>query len=265
VDCFSTFVKSHRHDLFARRPQGWYQISAMLRSYSVIVPVLGEETRVNALVDHIRTVGYGRRLEILIADGHPQRTTLAALERPGVLAVPAPRGRASQMNAAARHATGDVLLFLHADCALSAGAFQAIDTVLADGAHQAGAFDLGIRSRSWSLRLIARAASLRSRLTRTPYGDQAQFFCRDAFAALRGFADMPILEDVDIMRRARRAGLGIGFAKGRTLASPRRWEAEGVWKRTFLNWLIIILYLLGVAPERLAPLHRPAPRPKGDS
>jgi len=225
-------------------------------SYSVIVPVLGEEARVNALVDHIRTVGYGRGVEILVADGHPQRSTLAALDRPGVLAVPAPRGRARQMNAAARHAGGDVLVFLHADCALPGGAFEAMDRVLADGTRQAGAFDLGIRSSRWSLRLIARAASLRSRLTLAPYGDQAQFFTRAAFTALGGFADMPILEDVDIMVRARRAGLRIGFAKGRTLASPRRWEAEGVWRRTLLNWYIIILYTLGVPPERLAPLHR---------
>ena len=230
----------------------------MSRSYSVIVPVLGEEERINALVDHIRTVGYGRRVEILVADGHPQRTTLSALERPGVLAVPAPCGRARQMNAAARHAGGEVLVFLHADCALPGGAFEAMDELLADGTRQAGAFDLGIRSARWSLRLIARMASLRSRLTLTPYGDQAQFFTHAAFDALGGFTDMPILEDVDIMVRARRAGLRIGFAKGRTQASPRRWEAEGVWRRTFLNWYIILLYILGVPPERLAPLHRAA-------
>ncbi|MFP5239953.1 MAG: TIGR04283 family arsenosugar biosynthesis glycosyltransferase, partial [Acidobacteriota bacterium] len=184
----------------------------MSHAYSVIVPVLGEEARINALVDHIRTVGYGRRVEILVADGHPQRTSLSALERPGVLAVPAPRGRARQMNAAARHAGGEVLVFLHADCALPAGAFEAMDAVLDAGRCQAGAFDLGIRSPKWSLRLIARMASLRSRLTLAPYGDQAQFFTRAAFDALGGFADMPILEDVDIMRRARRAGLRIGFA-----------------------------------------------------
>lgn len=231
----------------------------MSPSFSVIVPVLGEEDLVNRVVDHIRTVGYGRRVEILVADGHPQRTTLAALDRPGVLAVPAPRGRARQMNAAARKASGDVLVFLHADSTLPAGAFEAMEAVLADGVRAAGAFDLGIRSSRLSLRLIAWVATLRSRLTRTPYGDQAVFITRQAFQALGGYADLPVLEDVDLMRRLRRAGMRIGFAKGRAVTSPRRWEAEGVWRRTFINWAIIILYILGVPPERLAPLHRAHP------
>lgn len=231
----------------------------MFPSFSVIVPVLGEEDLVNRVVDHIRTVGYGRRVEILVADGHPQRTTLAALDRPGVLAVPAPRGRARQMNAAARKASGDVLVFLHADSTLPAGAFEAMEAVLADGVRVAGAFDLGIRSSRFSLRLIAWVATLRSRLTRTPYGDQAVFITRPAFQALGGYADLPVLEDVDLMRRLRRAGMRIGFAKGRAVTSPRRWEAEGVWRRTFINWAIIILYILGVPPERLAPLHRTRP------
>jgi rSAM/selenodomain-associated transferase 2 len=225
-------------------------------TFSVIVPVLGEEELVNRQVDHIRTVGYGRQVQILIADGHPERSTLAALARPGVLAVPAPRGRARQMNAGARQASGDVLVFLHADSSLPAGAFEAMEHVLADGRRVGGAFDLGIRSRWWSLRLIARVASLRSRLSRVPYGDQAIFLTRRAFQALGGYADMPILEEVDLMRRLRRAGLRIGFAKGRSVTSPRRWEAEGVWRRTFTNWAIILLFLLGVPPERLTRLHK---------
>jgi rSAM/selenodomain-associated transferase 2 len=234
----------------------------MALTFSVIVPVLGEEDLVNRLVDHIRTVGYGRNPEIVIADGHPERSTLSALARPGVLAVPAPRGRARQMNAGARHASGDVLVFLHADSCLPAGAFEAMERVLADG-KAAGAFDLGIRSKRWSLELVARVASLRSRLTRVPYGDQAIFLTRQAFQTLQGYRDMPILEEVDLMRRLKRAGMRMGFAKGRAVTSPRRWEAEGVWRRTFINWAIIVLYLLGVPPEKLAHMHRPA-RPAGD-
>ncbi|KAF0232889.1 MAG: Glycosyl transferase family [Desulfovibrionaceae bacterium] len=237
----------------------------MSPSFSVIVPVLGEEDLVNRVVDHIRTVGYGRRVEILVADGHPQRTTLAALDRPGVLAVPAPRGRARQMNAAARKASGDVLVFLHADSTLPAGAFEAMEAVLSDPTRVGGAFDLAIRSTRFSLRLIAWVATLRSRLTRTPYGDQAVFLTRPAFQALGGYADLPVLEDVDLMRRLRRAGMRIGFAKGRAVTSPRRWETEGVWRRTFINWAIIILYILGVPPERLAPLHRTRPHTEESS
>jgi rSAM/selenodomain-associated transferase 2 len=234
----------------------------MSPSFSVIVPALGEEARINRLVDHVRTLGYGRSLEILVADGHPERTTLAALDRPGVVPVPAPLGRARQMNRAAREATGDVLVFLHADCALPPRAFEAMEAALGDGVNAAGAFDLAIRSDMPSLALIARAASIRSRLTRTPYGDQAIFITRAAFEALGGYADLPILEDVDLMRRLRRAGMRLGFAKGRATVSPRRWEAEGVWRRTFANWTIIALYLLGVTPHRLAPLFKTGPARK---
>ena len=237
----------------------------MASSFSVIVPVLGEEDLVNQLVDHIRTVGYGRNVEIIIADGHPQRTTLASLDRPGVLAVPASRGRARQMNAAARQASGDVLVFLHADSALPAGAFEAMEHVLADGSRVGGAFDLGIRSRNLSLRLIAWVASRRSRLSRIPYGDQAIFLTRQAFIALGGYHDMPILEEVDLMRRLKRAGMRIGFARGQAVTSPRRWECEGVWRRTFTNWAIIILYILGVSPERLAVMHRAPTSPEEQS
>lgn len=229
----------------------------MQHSFSVIIPVLSEEAGINALVDHLRAIGYGFNLEILIADGHPGRTTLAALDRPGVVKVPAPRGRAMQMNAAAAKSTGQVLVFLHADTTLPAGAFQSMENVLADGRLAGGAFALGIRSTWPSLALIARVATLRSRLTRVPYGDQAIFLTRQAFAALGGYQDMPILEDVDLMRRLKHAGMSIGFAHGRTLTSPRRWQADGVLARTLRNWAIILLYLLGVSPERLAAMHPP--------
>jgi len=225
-------------------------------TFSVIVPVLGEAALINRLVDHVRTVGYGRNVEIVVVDGHPAATTLAALDRPGVTALAAPTGRARQMNAGAARSTGEVLVFLHADCSLPARAFESMERVLARG-RRVGAFDLGIRSGRLSLRLIARAASLRSRLTRVPYGDQALFMERRVFEALGGYADIPILEDVDLMVRARRAGVRVGFARGRCTASPRRWEAEGVWRRTFANWSIIARYLLGASPERLARAHAP--------
>jgi len=229
----------------------------MRHSFSIIIPVLGEETGINALVDHLRALGYGWNLEILVADGHPGRTTLAALDRQGVVKVPAPRGRAMQMNAAASLATGQVLVFLHADTTLPAGAFQAMENVLADGKAVGGAFDLGIRSTRPSLTLIARVASLRSRITRVPYGDQAIFLTRRAFAALGGYQDLPILEDVDLMGRLKRAGMSIGFARGRALTSPRRWESEGVLRRTLCNWAILALHRLGVSAQRLAAMHPP--------
>lgn len=225
----------------------------------MIVPVLDEADRVNALVDHIRTVGYGRDLEILVADGHVARTTLAALDRPGVTRVASGPGRARQMNAAAKLARGDALVFLHADTKLPVGAFQAMDAVL-DRGLVGGAFDLDIASPRFPYPLIARIASLRSRLTGIPYGDQAIFLDAGVFQALNGYRDLPLLEDVDLLRRLRRAGLRIGFAQGRAVTSPRRYEAEGPWRVILKHQAIMALYLLGVSPERLAGLRRPFPR-----
>lgn len=228
----------------------------MSLSFSVVIPVLNEQASINAMVDHVRARAVGRPVEIVVADGHARATTLDALARPGVVGVAAPAGRARQMNAGARAATGDVLVFLHADCALPEGAFAGIERVLYDGTRQAGAFGLAIAAPRLSLGCIAAAATLRSKLTRVPYGDQAQFFTRRAFDMLGGFADLPMLEDVDIMERLRRYGMRIGFAPGRVTASARRWEAEGVWRRTAANRLIMLLYTLGVTPGRLAPLYR---------
>ena len=227
----------------------------MSLSFSVIIPVLDEQDLINAQIDRLRVASYGRKCEIIVADGHPEQTTLTALTRQGVITLSAPQGRARQMNAGAALASGQVLVFLHADVLLPAAAFSAMEQVLADGSRVGGAFDLGIDSRKFPLRLIARLASLRSRLTRCPYGDQAIFLTREAFASLGGYADMPILEDVDLMRRARRAGMRSGFARGRAVCSPRRWDAEGIWRRTLGNWLVIVLYLLGVPAQKLAGLH----------
>lgn len=229
----------------------------MGQTFSVIVPALGEGALIDSLVDRVRAVAHGRPVEILVVDGHPGRTTLAALTRPGVTGLHAPQGRARQMNAGARAAHGDVLVFLHADSELPDHAFEAMEAVLTDGSRVGGAFDLGIGSPSRPLALIALAATLRSRLTRIPYGDQAIFLLRKTFETLNGFADIPILEDVDLMLRLRRANFAIGFAKGRCLTSARRWGAEGIWRRTLLNQAIMLLYFLGMPPRRLSGLHKP--------
>lgn len=139
---------------------------------SVIVPALSEGARINALVDHLRVVGYGTPLEIVIVDGDPDGSTLAALDRTGVLGLTAPRGRARQQNAGAAAASGDILLFLHADTRLPAGAFADVAAALA-GRTRAGAFSLSIRSRHPWLRLVAAGANLRSRLFGLPYGDHS--------------------------------------------------------------------------------------------
>ena len=227
-------------------------------TFSVIIPVLGEENRVNALIDHVRVVGYGVNPEIVAADGAADRGTLAAIDRPGVTAVPAKRGRGGQLNAGALAARGEVFVFLHADSRLPAGAFQAMtDAVLAGAA--AGAFRLGIRSPKLRYRLIEAGAALRSALTRIPYGDQAQFVRRDVFEAVGGFPEIPIMEDVELMRRIKRAcgRSRIALLPERVSSSARRWETEGAFFCTARNQFLLLSHLLGASAESLARHYPP--------
>jgi len=225
---------------------------------SVIVPVLAEGARINALVDHLRVVGYGTSLEILVVDGDPAGSTLAALDRTGIVTLTAPRGRASQQNAGAAAASGDILAFLHADTRLPAGALTAITRALATGAH-AGAFSLSIRSRSPWLRLVAAGANLRSRLFGLPYGDQAFFFRRDLFDALGGFPELPIMEDVALMRALARTGERPVILPERVSTSARRWQAEGLLRTTARNLALLVRYLCGVPADRLAKCYPAMP------
>ena len=226
---------------------------------SVIVPVLAEADRINALVDHIRVVGYGAAVEIIVVDGDPAGSTLAALARQGVTTLVAKRGRASQGNAGAAVASGDILLFLHADTRLPVGAFQMVAAILAAKA-EAGAFRLSIRSRHPFLRLVAAGANLRSRLLRLPGGAQAQFVRRDIFLALGGFPDIPVLEDLALMRALARVGARIAILPQPVSTSARRWRTQGLWRTTWRNLVLLFLFSQGVSPKRLARFHPAWPR-----
>ena len=160
------------------------------------------------------------------------------------------------MNKGAALAQGDIFVFLHADTRLPLNAFARINSALYNASYKAGAFDLAISSDRPIFRLIARTASLRSRLTRIPYGDQTLFFRRDYFNIIGGFADIPIMEDVEIMGRIKRRGDSIVLIDQPSSTSARRWEKEGILKCTLRNWLLIYLYVSGVSPERLARWYR---------
>ena len=223
---------------------------------SVIVPVLHETGQLDALVDHLLQIAEGTPLEIIVVDGSPEGESIGAISRGGVIRLIAPAGRARQMNAGAAAARGEFLLFLHADTRLPRGAFRRIQEALSDGLSVAGAFDLRYGSDRLSIRIIARVACLRSRLTRIPYGDQAQFFRRETFEILGGYADIPLMEDVEIMRRIKERGDRISILDEAVVTSARRQETEGVVYCTLRNWGLVTLYLLGVPPQRLVRFYR---------
>jgi rSAM/selenodomain-associated transferase 2 len=223
---------------------------------SVIVPVLNEAHQLDPLVDHLVQTAAGAPIEIVVVDGSPGGESIGTISRGDVTTLIAPAGRSRQMNAGAAAARGDCLLFLHADTRLPPGAFRLVAETLSDGRHAAGAFDLRYASGRLSIRVVARAACLRSRFTRIPYGDQAHFFRRDYFESLGGYADIPLMEDVEIMRRIKERGERISILDKAVVTSARRQETEGVVFCTLRNWALVTLYVLGVSPQRLVCFYR---------
>jgi len=224
--------------------------------FSIVIPVLNEQDRINSLIEHVHSQGYEGACEIIVADGDPQGGTIKAIRDENVTSITSPKGRASQMNAGAELSHGEVLIFLHADTKLPPNALEKISQVLEDVKYMGGAFDLGIGSDSLLLKYIAARARLRSRLNRIPYGDQAIFIRRSYFNKIGRFKDVPLMEDVELMRRIKKRGDKIFILRDRVKTSARRWENEGIIYTTLKNQVLINLYYLGISPDKLAKYYR---------
>ncbi len=223
---------------------------------SVIIPVLDEQDFINTTLQQLRQQAHISRCQIIVVDGDPGGNTLAAIESADVTGIVSRKGRGAQMNAGAGIARGNILLFLHADTRLPTDALVKIERTLAEPKIVAGAFNLGIDSERWFLKYIAMRANMRSRSNRIPYGDQAIFIRKAYFEHLGGYADIPIMEDIDLMRRIKKDGQRIHICKDKVMTSARRWETEGPLYTTFRNQLLVLFYYLGVSPTRLAHFYR---------
>ena len=227
---------------------------------SIVVPALNESAGIVAALAALAPLRR-RGAEVIVVDGGSADATapLAAPLADRVLA--APRGRARQMNAGAAVARGRVLLFLHADTRLPEEADRlvcaAVDA-LGSGRHW-GRFDVRIDGRSRWLPLVAAAMNLRSRLTGIATGDQAIFVARAAFEAAGGFADIPLMEDIDFSRRLRRLARP-ACLRAKAVTSGRRWERHGVLRTVLLMWALRLRYFFGAPPDKLARLYGYAPR-----
>jgi len=224
---------------------------------SVIVPTLNEAAGIGDALDALaplRAAGH----EVVVADGGSTDGTLARCQSRADVVLAAPRGRARQMNAGVQQARGDVLLFLHADTRLPPGATALISAAVQRGAHW-GRFDVRIAAARWPHRLalgvVAAAMNLRSRLTGIATGDQAMFVLRTHFEALGGFADLPLMEDIELSRRLR-ARSPPACLRERVLTSGRRWETRGVLPTVWLMWRLRWRYWRGAPAEELARLYR---------
>jgi rSAM/selenodomain-associated transferase 2 len=224
---------------------------------SVIIPVYCETSTINGTIANLQAQTQSEPVEIIVVDGDTSASTLKSIRHPDVVKLKAARGRASQMNRGAEKASGDILLFLHADTRLPHGGIDRIRQRMS-GVEKtvAGAFDLGIASKGWAFRVIEAVVHIRTRLTKIPYGDQAIFIKKRFFGNIGGFKEIPIMEDVELMGRIKRGGRTIHIVPEKVHTSPRRWVKEGILRCTLRNWMIMTLYLARVRPERLARFYR---------
>ena len=224
--------------------------------FSIVIPVVHEALIINTLIEHLYNQHYAQDLEIIVVDGDPQGGTINALPRTDVRVIVSEPGRGRQMNAGAVIARGEFLVFLHADTHLPPNALSLIRRALTHRWYVAGVFDLGIRSQKFIFKIISSTASLRTRITKLPYGDQVFFMRRNYFNEIGGYREIPLMEDVELMQRIKRRGDRICILSDRVLTSPRRWEREGIIYCTLRNWILVMLYLMGVSPHRLAHFFR---------
>ncbi len=216
---------------------------------SVIIPTLNEAVRLPAAVSSARAGGC---FEVIVGDGGSTDATTHVAGTLGCRVVTAPRGRGPQQNAAARIASGDVLLFLHADSRLPGDAAEQIRGAIARDGVQVGAFRQRIERPEWPYRILEVGNALRVRTLRLAYGDQAIFIRRDLFFALQGFPEWPLMEDVGLMQKLRRLGHRPVLLRGPVFVSARRWERCGIVRQTVRNWSLLAAFFCGVSPDRLA-------------
>jgi len=216
---------------------------------SIVIPALNEAANLERLLPELaRTCP---EAEVIVVDGGSIDGTQDVVRRfPRVALIQAERGRARQMNAGARRASGEVLLFLHGDTTLPSGAAAAILDALRDPTVVGGRFDVQFDSPRPIFRLVATMMNIRSRLSRISTGDQGIFVRLDTFEAVGGYAAIPLMEDVEFSRRLKRQGR-LACLRLRVTTSARKWEREGALRTIVLMWTLRLLYAVGVRPARL--------------
>lgn len=225
---------------------------------SVIIPVLNEEKTIISVLSKLQNTP---NLEMIIVDGGSQDNTIKVVDKFGkntnieVRILETIPGRAHQMNMGAKAATGEILLFLHADTQLPERFEKWVRQVLDEPNIIAGAFELKIAASVIGLRWVELGVKWRSQYLQMPYGDQAIFLKASTFWGVGGFPELPLMEDFQLVRQLRRRGK-IVLVPVAVTTSGRRWQKLGVLRTTLINQMIIIAYLLGISPSTLANWYR---------
>jgi rSAM/selenodomain-associated transferase 2 len=233
----------------------------MCPKLSIIIPVYRESAIISATLHAVLDMKIPIPFEIIVSDGESPPTTLHHLQSDKtflpaapIKLISAPRGRGCQLNAGAKAAAGEWFFFLHADTRMDQKGMDLMIKVWRDhvARYFCGAFDLHIDSERKIFRMIEKTASVRSRLTKIPYGDQGIFMSQKLFEKINGFPNVPIMEDVGIMSKIKKQAVTPVFIAHPVSTSARRWEQQGVLFTSVRNWILIGLYLFGISPRVLA-------------
>jgi len=224
---------------------------------SVIIPVLNEGAIAG---DYLRQFPYGAGIEVLIVDGGSGDQTVEICRQFPVQVLTSPMaGRAQQMNFGAQQAQGQTLLFLHLDSRLPPHFLDLIDQTLGTPQTIAGAFQLAIALPGWQYRCLETMILWRSQFWQLPYGDQGLFLTAKSFQHLGGFADLPLMEDYELVQRLKMLGK-LAIAPAPVTTSGRRWQKLGLIKTTLINQAIVLGYHLGIDPPTLARWYYQKPK-----
>lgn len=217
---------------------------------SVVVPVLNEAPRIAETLQKIREMG---ECEVVVVDGGSTDGTTEHCQLADRVMV-SPPGRGAQQNLGARAATGEVILFLHADCWLERGGLEEIRKQLARADVVGGCFRQRIDAQGWLFRALEWGNGARVRWWKLAYGDQGIFVRRNQFEEIGGFPEFKLMEDLYFMRALRKRGV-VQLLDTKLHVSPRRWQKKGVIRQTLWNWMLLTLAWIGVHPNRLARLY----------
>lgn len=215
---------------------------------SIVIPALNAARTLASCLGRL-----GGAHEIIVVDGGSSDDSRRIAEQHGAIWLPSPRGRGVQLRAGAKAATGDWLLFLHADTLLGSGWSDAAERHMSGAPDTAGHFRFRLQSNAWQARLVEAGVRLRVRIFGLPYGDQALLVRRDLYGRMGGYSPLPLLEDVDLVRRLGRHRLRQLPADA--LTSAARWQEDGWFARSARNIACLLLYLAGMSPQRIASLY----------
>ena len=215
---------------------------------SIIVPTFNESSNVRGCLD---SAWQAEPLEVIVVDGGSQDDTLAHACDDRTILLHSSRGRAIQQNLGAAAASGDVLLFLHADCRLCASAVNQIRDVLRNEEVLYGSFRQRILANGWRYRILEQSNDFRAGALRLPYGDQGIFIRRAVFERVGGFPEYRLMEDLELVVKLRQESRPV-LLPGPIHVGARRWEQNGIVRQTIRNWTLATAWRCGVHPDKLA-------------